>query len=264
MYDYHTHSHFSNDCNSKLEDMVQAAIRKGLRQIAITDHIDLDYLGTDMTFEFDIQAQQDYIENLQKTLGSVIEIKKGIEMGIQPHVLKDCSQLVKRYRPDFVLASMHMAERKDLYNGDFTAGKTALEALTIFFSELEEMVTHYTDYSVVGHFDILKRYDQRMLTLSANTVKTLAEPSFKKIIQMNKGIEINTSGLRQGLEEPLPSRHLLELYYEMGGRIVTMGSDAHMPQDVGHSFEEVAQMLRAIGFKDLYTFKQMEPIPIQL
>lgn len=264
MYDYHTHSHFSNDCQSKLESMVEAAVSKGIKEIAVTDHIDLDYAGTDIYFDFDVSHQQACIAEVQKKVGHVIKIRKGIEMGIQRHVLDDCSKLVDKYKPDFVIASMHMAERKDFYNGDFTQGKTAEEALRIFFEELDVMTTTYKAYSVVGHFDILKRYDERVLKMHPSFIKDLAEGPLKKVISHGKGIEVNSSGLRQGLNETLPSNQLLELYYELGGRIITFGSDAHSPSEVGHSYDKVINQLRMIGFKEIFTFENMQPLAVKI
>lgn len=261
MYDFHMHSHFSSDCNFLMEEMILSAIQKGLKEITFTDHIDYDYNSPEIDFEFDTDVYLETIAGFKEKYSHQIKINVGIEIGIQPHILERCSLLVSKTKPDFIIASQHNVQRKDLYLGDYYVGKEPLEALAYAMKELEEMIDQFKDFSVIGHLDILKRYHQGVRELPKSEYLRLAQPVLEKLIQVGKGIEVNTSGLRQGLNETLPSYELLELYHRLGGRLLTIGADAHQPEDVGHSFPEVLQALKTIGFENIYSFEKMKPIP---
>lgn len=260
MYDFHMHSGFSSDCDAPMASMIESAIEAGLKEITFTDHIDYEYNSTEIEFEFDTDAYVKEIDRLREVYAGKIVIHVGIEMGIQPHILNRCTALVKKVKPDFVIASQHNVGKMDLYLGDYYKNKTPEEALSYAMNELKEMVEQYDAFCVVGHLDILKRYDEAVRNLPKELYLTYAEPVLKTIIAKGKGIEVNTSGLRQGLNETLPSYELLTLYHKLGGKILTIGADAHKPEDVGHSFLEVLKELNRIGFEYLYTFEKMMPI----
>lgn len=261
MYDFHMHSHFSSDCDASMEEMIQSAVSKGLKEITFTDHIDYDYNSPEIDFEFDTDQYKDTIRQFKEKYANQIEINVGIEVGIQPHILKRCRELVEKTGPDFIIASQHNVQKMDLYLGDYYKDKDPLDALAYAMRELESMIDEFDHFCVIGHLDILKRYDQAVRDLPKAEYVRLAKPVLEKLIQKGKGIEVNTSGLRQGLNETLPSAEILELYHRLGGKILTMGADAHKPEDVAHSFPEVLKMLKIIGFEHIYSFKQMKPIP---
>ncbi len=264
MYDFHMHSGFSSDTDVTMKAMIESGIQKGFKQITFTDHIDYEYNSSEIEFEFDTDHYQQEIEAFRNQYGSQIQINLGLEIGIQPHILDRCATLVEKVKPDFVIASLHNVNKKDLYLGEYYIGKTPEEALQAAFEELESMLNEFSDFCVIGHLDIVKRYDTEVRNLPKEIFLKHAEPVLKKLIAMNRGIEVNTSGLRQGLNETLPSYELLTLYRTLGGELLTIGSDAHQPEDIGHSFEEVLKVLKELGFKHIYTFKQMQPTPIAI
>lgn len=265
MYDYHMHSYFSSDTNVEMKAMIESAIQKGFKQITFTDHIDYEYNSPEIQFDFDTQEYRKIIEGFREVYGDKIQINLGLEVGIQPHVLDRCTQLIASTSPDFVIASLHNVEKKDLYLGEYYEDKSAERALTYAFEELLDMLDHFDAFSVIGHLDIVKRYSEGVLALPKDLFVEAATPVLKKLVSMGKGIEVNTSGLRQGLGETLPSTEVLAKYRALGGEIITIGSDAHSPQDIGHSFKEVLETLQTLGFENIYTFSQMKgtPIPIK-
>ncbi len=264
MFDNHMHCNYSSDTDVPMEDMILGAIKNGVRQITFTDHIDYDYNSPEIDFEFDTEVYAKEIAFYREKYASNVKINLGLEIGIQPHILEKCEKLVASLKPDFIIASQHNVARKDLYLGDYYKGKDPVEALRYAMNELAEMIEVYDAFSVIGHVDILKRYDEAVRALDRRYYLEFVKPVFEKLIQKGKGIEVNTSGLRQGLSEPLPSYELLQLYYDMGGRILSIGSDAHKPEDVGHSFGVVYQKLWEIGFRQLYTFEKMVPVAHEL
>ena len=127
-YDYHVHSCFSEDSESAMIDMVQEAIKIGLTEICFCDHVDFGYTDPDFTFVCDVKSQQQEIIECQKLFQPQIEIKKGLEIGLQPHVLNQYETFLSHYELDFVLASMHTCQKKDIHTRVYFVGKTAAEA----------------------------------------------------------------------------------------------------------------------------------------
>ena len=127
LFDYHLHSQFSADSEMTMEQLCQAAVEKGLDEIAITDHHDIDYQDNTIEFLIDRNQYLQEITNFQKKYKDKLKIKKGIEMGLQPHILQKCQQYTDDHF-DFIIGSFHTAEKKDLYNGDFFEGYSQWEA----------------------------------------------------------------------------------------------------------------------------------------
>lgn len=260
MYDYHTHSSFSGDADHSMESMVQGAIQLGLKEIAITDHIDYDYADPSIDFDIDHISYLAEIKRLRELHGHMITIRHGLELGLQPHLMDRCTQLVAAQKPDFVLCSIHTCRRLDLYRGDFYANRSAVEAWEDYLHELHTIVRNYQAYSVLGHLDILRRYDADAAAFPKTSLKHIFIDIFKELIHNGKGIEINTSGYRNPEEMPLPSWDILKWYHEAGGTILTLGSDAHGPDTLAYRFPETLVKLKEIGFKSICTFEAMEPI----
>lgn len=264
MFDYHIHTHFSTDCDFPVRDMIESAIEKGVKEIAFTDHIDYEYNSNEIQFDFNVTEALREIGDISAEYADRISVRRGLEIGIQPHVLGRCSALVNTHAFDFVIASVHNVAKQDLYNGDYYASRTPDQAMRYFYEELAQMLSNFWDYSVVGHFDIVKRYDNDVKALPFDTYKEIIALPLKEVIKAGKGIEVNLSGYRQGLEESLPSFDILKLYRELGGEIVTLGSDSHSPDTIGNYYAEGIELLKKAGFKNLYRFERMVPIPMPL
>ena len=256
MFDFHMHSNFSEDCSTPMEATIESAIEKGFTEICFTEHVDYDYPDPNFTFDLDTKRYDQYIKRMQECYSPKITIRKGIEIGIQPHLFERYHTLLNKEAFDFIIMSMHATDRKDLHNGDFFQNRTPEEAYELYYEELLYCVERFDRYSILGHLDLVKRYKQ--LDIDRNFHEIIAE-LFKTIIPKGKGIEVNTSGFAYGLGSAMPSKDILELYYELGGEIITIGSDAHKPEHVGHRFPEVLQLLDDIGFRYIATFKEEEP-----
>lgn len=256
MFDFHMHSNHSEDCNTPMEETIQSAIEKGFKAICFTEHLDYDYPDPDFTFDLDMDAYNQEIGALQKKFADQITIYKGIEIGIQPHLFERYEKFFAKETFDFIICSLHASDRKDLHNGDFFVGRTAEEAYRIYYEELLHCVTHFDQYNVLGHIDLVKRY--KKLDRDENFHDIIAE-IFKTIIPKGKGIEVNTSGFVYRLNSAMPSKDILQLYYDCGGEIITIGSDAHFAKHVGHHFDDILTQLKEIGFKYIATFKEQQP-----
>lgn len=256
MFDFHMHSDFSEDCFTPMEATIESAIEKGFTKICFTEHLDYDYPDPDFTFDLDTVRYEEKIRDMQEQYSDRITIKKGIEIGIQPHLFERYQELLTKETFDFIICSMHASDRKDLHNGDFFIGRTPEEAYRFYYEELLYCVKHFDHYNILGHLDLVKRY--KKLTSEENFHEEISE-IFKTIIPKGKGIEVNTSGFAYGLGSAMPSKDILQLYFDLGGEIITIGSDAHKPEHVGHRFKEILHLLKAIGFRYLATFSEKEP-----
>jgi histidinol-phosphatase (PHP family) len=261
MIDLHVHSHFSSDCEEKMEEMIKEAIARKIEVIAITDHIDYDYKDPTINFDFDVDLFLSEIKRLKKKYQNEIKILIGLELGLQEHIIDKLKSLTNQYAFDFIIGSFHTVDSKDLYRGDFYVNRTSEEAWDIYLDEVYSTLLKFDDFSVLGHLDLIKRYNEDIRNVDLSNYKEKLEKIFKLIIKKNIGLEVNTSGLRKtyGLNETLPSREILELYYDCGGQIITIGSDSHTKETLASHYEPVKKMLEAIGFKDIYIFEKMQP-----
>lgn len=256
MFDYHIHSNFSADCETPMEDTIEVAITKGLKEICFTEHIDYDYPDPTIEFELDLERYDQKIKEVQAKYKDKISIKKGVEIGVQPHLLDRYNELLHKETFDFIICSMHTADQKNLHRGDFFNNRTIEEAYELYYEELLYCVKNFEAYSILGHLDLVKRY--RTLT-SDTDFHDIIESIFTTIISKGKGIEINTSGFAYGLNSAMPSEDILKLYKECGGEIITVGSDAHEARHVSHRFKEIYQLLDSLGFTSIATFHNREP-----
>lgn len=264
MYEYHLHSHFSGDCQEQMEDIILEAIKKGGKQICFTDHLDYDYPTTEIQFEFDPEAFLEKYNEMYEKYKGLIHLQKGIEMGLQPHIIDQCLAFNKRFQPEFVICSFHVAQKKDLFNGDFFVGKTGQEAWDVFLDDMYETLSKFKDYSVVGHLDILKRYNDSVKEVPFAYYKDKYKRILDLIIADERGIEVNISGWRTDLNETLPARHLLEMYHELGGQYITIGSDAHKKDDIYSHFKPGLELLADIGFEYFTIYENRQPIQVSI
>lgn len=257
MFDYHMHTSFSADSRADMQEMIETAIAKGLTEICFTEHIDYDYPDDTIVFDLDYDAYTETIERYKKQFQNDITIKKGVELGIQPHLFERYDALMAKTSFDFVICSMHTVENKSLHYGEIFEGRTLDEAFAVYYDEFYHCLQHFKDYNVLGHVDLIKRYAKET---TPNLFHDELAEIFDLIIPEGKGIELNTSGTRYGLSHNLASPDVLQLYKDRGGEIITLGSDAHRPSEIAHEFRESLDLLQSIGFKYVTTFENRKPL----
>ena len=269
--DYHVHTEFSDDSVYLMEDIVKDAIAKGIKEICFTDHVDYgikidwDEPGKVQWRHGEPMANVDYpkyfkkIAEMKEKYGDQITIKEGMEFGMQTHTIPQFKVLFDKYHFDFIILSCHQVEDKEFWTQDFQAGRTQDEYQQRYYQEIYEVISEYKDYCVLGHLDLLKRYDQAG-DYPFEKIEPMVIKILKQVIADGKGIEINTSSHAYGLSDLMPSRQILKLYHDLGGTIVTIGSDTHKAATLGAFIEETKEEMRKIGFKYYCTYKDMKPI----
>lgn len=262
-YDYHMHSNFSNDSKSSMEDMIKKSISLGLKEICFTDHVDYD-LANDFDWGIDYDKYFSSIEYFQNKYDGKINIKKGIELGLQNQIINKCSADATKYPFDFIICSLHAIDRIDLYFGDFFKDKDQHTAYEVYFKELYNIVKDYKNYSVLGHLDLVKRYGNYDNILDDSLFSDIIEAILKQVIYDGKGIEINTSCYRYNLPDLTPSRHIINMYKDLGGEIITTGSDSHNPSQIAYNFDYIYSYLKNCGFNHVCKFDKMNPSFIKI
>lgn len=254
--DYHVHTQFSDDSTMPMEEAVWQAMAMGLEEICFTEHIDYG-VKTDMNC--DCNAYFKEISRCRDLWGSRIRIRSGMEFGMQTHTVEQFQETFDKYPFDFVILSCHEVGDKELWNYEFQRGKSQDEYNLQYYEEILKVVRQYEDYSVLGHLDMIRRYD-RNGNYPFEKVKDVVEEILRLAIAGGKGLEVNTSCYRYGLHDLTPGREILKLYRALGGEIITIGSDAHTPKWIGWELGGVQEELIEMGFEDIYTFEGMKPV----
>ena len=268
--DYHVHTEYSDDSQYPMEACVKDAIAKGIQEICFSDHVDsgvkLDPMGLDEETKKHFVLNVDYpryfaqIQELQKKYAGKIVLRKGLEFGIQTSTISAFQKLQEQWPMDFVILSIHQVHNEQFHIHEFQTGKTQAQYYAEYYQELYDVIQRYKDYSVLGHLDVIKRYDEKDGYDGFTKHYDLIKAILMRVIQDGKGIELNTSFRRYGLDSLLPDERILRLYLELGGTILTIGSDSHAPAHLGDGIEEMKPKLREIGFTQFCTFDNMQPI----
>lgn len=263
MFDYHMHSSFSADSQMAMEEACQTAVQKGLAEIVFTEHLDYFYPNCSLVFQFDYGEYARCVEEMQERFRGNLTVLKGVEIGLHPSVEEKNRQFVADHSFDFIIGSVHICADLDLHNGDYFKGKTLKEALSLYFETVYHAVRQNPYFHVLGHLDLIKRYvhylNVRHDTIDWQEYYPIIEETLKVLIETGRGIELNMSGYRYGLDTSLPDGGVLRLYKRLGGEVITVGSDAHHPEYIAHHFKEAYQLLEETGFRYVTTFRQGKP-----
>ena len=276
--DYHLHSEFSDDCETNLESLIESAKNKGLSSICLTDHYDMDFPKEKYGIEFylDIDNYIDRISELRNKLLPDFDLRIGVEQGLMPSTCKKLENYSRENKGiDFIICSSHLVDGKDPYYPDTFINEdgspaNAIDIYRQYFEEMLYIVKNFQDYNVYGHIDYIFRYGPKNvdhIKICADNYEEIIFSRFKDlfyeilkcIIENGKGIEINTGSLYRGMDFAHPHTLILKMYKELGGEILTFGSDAHDLEHLGYCFNEASEMAKGIGFKYFCTFKDMKP-----
>ena len=262
--DQHTHSEYSMDSQNRIEDVCEKAIAMGLCELVITDHCDLNSNVMISSLEPPYEAEKAYkaMCSYRDKYKDKIKISVGIELGQAHDCPEKANEILKKYSYDQVIGSVHnLRGMPDFYLMAFykLTGRQCQIFLTQYFKELEEIVD-------LGYFDTLAHLTYPLRYFKEGGHEISLEPHmpaikriFEKLISQGKALEVNTSGYRKDLGCPLPDLDILKLYYDMGGRLITVGSDAHYVEDIGCDIQRTYDELKKIGFTHIVSFTGRKP-----
>ena len=253
--DTHVHSSFSADCSTPMEENVLAAIDKGLPYICLTDHIDYDFPVGDEVFDFDKAEYFETIDSLKRKYRDKIRVLAGVELGMQPHLKVPYEALLKDWPFDFVIGSQHLVRGNDPYYPETFEGVSDKEIYRAYFEEMLNNIKQFHGFDALGHLDYIIRYGKERRGYRYSEYADLLDEILKLLLKYNIAVEVNTAGIRKRLGFPNPQPEVLRRYREMGGTLVTVGSDSHKSYSIGYGFEQTAALLKSIGFTHIVCFE---------
>ena len=262
--DVHMHCGFSNDSETRPEDMVESAIAKGLSVICFTDHYDKDNLDWGDEAIFDVESYFQKMIALQEEYRDRIDIRIGAEIGMQPYLAEYYQEFMAQHPFDFVIGSVHSVLEHDVAL-DFFQKHSDPEGYKIYFEEMLQDVQKIKSYDVLGHLDYIVRYsNQGSKGFNLNDYMDIIEEILKQVIVHGKGIEMNMSGLKYGLGAPHPQPEIIKRYRELGGEIITVGADGHIPEHIAYDYHLADDILKSCGFKYYTEFKGRKPVFVKI
>jgi histidinol-phosphatase (PHP family) len=268
LFDNHNHSEFSFDApKSKIERSTQAAIERGLGGICFTDHYDFISkalqegikAGCDETF--DIKRQQEEIDRVQM-LYPEVKVLKGIELGLEKECREDIKKVLAENSFDQVIASIHYIDDTDPYHGEYYLGKNFKQAYGHYLETLYTEMTWFGDFDVMGHYDYITRYpDYPQESILYKDFPDEMDSILRYLSYEGKALEINTKTYQtyRG-RTPICDINILKRYHELGGEIISLGSDSHNESRVAEHFDWAADFVRSAGFRYLAHFENRKLI----
>ena len=273
--DMHMHTWFSTDSEACPCDMADEAVRKGLKTICFTDHFDKDDLEWGEEGIFDVDAYFVEMQKLQEEYAGKLNIRIGIELGLRTYLKDYYEELTKKYPFDFVIGSVHNVPYKKDAEGNILYTDPASEKLFIDRTDKEayrlmmettlENVRTSDCFQTLGHLDYVVRYGKsREKEYSYTDYADIIDEILKLLIEKEKGLEVNSAGLKYGLPFAHPHPDVLKRYRELGGEIITIGADAHKPEHIAYDFAKAEEILKSCGFKYYTEFFEQKPVFKQL
>ena len=284
-HDMHMHSSFSTDSDTPMQSMVENAMKRGLSGICFTEHMDLDYPQQyfpkiPKAFETDPEKVHAEIVRLRALTGQSSEtpsdpvnrsgtfwIGFGLEFGMQSHLADRFHETAARCLPDFIAASQHLVHSLDPYYPETWENTSPPDMVDRYYREMLSNLKNMQDWDTLAHMDYIIRYiPDRGNTVydSMSRHQEVIDKILRHVISAGKCLEVNTAGYKYGLGQPNPSSSILKRYRELGGDNITVGSDAHEPEQIAFAFDQAAALLRSLGFDSYCIFSRriMKRIPL--
>ncbi len=259
--DFHVHTSFSSDSEELLENAVVGAIKAGLKTLCITEHMDMDYPTGE--FMLDTAAYKAELMRVKEKHSGQIELLYGVELGLMDYLAPRLYEYAGAQDFDFIIGSSHLIGGVDPYYPEYFDGLGDKEGIRRYFHSILDNIAAFGDFDVYGHLDYVVRYSKAKSYTPADYAE-MTDEILKKLITMGKGIELNTAGLKYGLGWAHPHPEILARYHELGGEIITVGSDSHRSEHIAYDFDKARDILTAAGFKYYTVFRKRKPEFVKL
>ncbi len=249
IYDCHIHTKFSTDSTMNIEDAIEVAGEQGIGLI-ITDHMDYKHcVPNEFIFDPDEYFNEYGVYRNEKLL-------IGVEIGFKEEALKEIRNLVNNYPFDFILGAIHIVNGMDIYYKDYYMGKSKKQAYEEYLKAILLLVKHHDLFDSLAHIDYITRYSTyEDKNLYYTEFPDLIDSILKELSNADKAIEINT----RCIHDKKTADNLIEIlqrFKELGGKYITIGSDAHNPEDIGINFDRVKEIVHMCNLKPVYYKKR--------
>lgn len=265
LIDMHIHSDSSPDGVHSPMFICEQAVDKGLRAIAFTDHCEIDKFFTE---KYDRMVFNSYFEcsKARHAFEGQILVLIGTEMAQPLSNVKLAENVLKKYNYDYVIASIHTPK-------DFGCDIKEIEYDKIdvykfmerYFEELAEL-SEWSGCDALAHLTCPMRRIEGLykIDFDYSKISSATDKLLTSMIKNGKALEINTSGLRQPIGKTMPDVNIIRRYKELGGKLITVGSDAHSAYDCGAGVKEAIAIAKECGFEKLTFFVKREPMEIDI
>ncbi len=265
LWNNHMHTEFSGDSTTPMEDMMKASYESSLIGITFTDHLDLDYYHEPHLFDLDIEAYRKCYEKLLLTKPEDFQMLWGIELGLQPHLADNHKEIISKYNFDYIIGSSHQVDKEDPYYPEYFERLGIKEGVRRYFSSIIENINSFKDFDAYGHLDYIMRYSKEaQATLTYRDYGDIVDEILNLLIRNNIALEINTAAYKFGLSEPNPEINIIKRYKELGGNLITLGSDAHVTEHILVGYDKIKDVLLSCGFDEYVIYKNRQPVFLPL
>lgn len=274
LYDNHNHSQFSFDGGrTSVGKTVNSAIGKGLAGVCFTDHCDFFVPPMKAKYEeyvpevFDVEARNAEIDKVNAKSPQDFHVFKGIEIGVQKSERDKIAAHLEKYSFDEIIASVHYLDDTDPFWGGYYEGKTWRYAYGHYLETLyEEMVWLGDRFDIMGHYDYVTRYaPYPECSILYKDFPDILDSMLRYLAENGKALEINTKTYQDFKgRTPVLDKNILMRYRELGGEIISLGSDSHDADRVGFNFERTAALVSRCGFRYLAHFDKRKPVMLPI
>lgn len=254
--DLHTHSAFSTDSDEPLLEMAESAVRKGLNTLCLTEHMDFDY-PTAGEFQLDTDTYRTELLRVRGELSDRLELLFGVELGLLDYLSDTLYEFASAWDFDFIIGSAHQIDGFDPFYPEYFEKYGGKNGILRFFEGMLASIKNFDNYDVLGHIDYIVRYSPEK-SYDPLDYREVLDEILRTVISAGRGIEINTKGL-DSLGYVHPNEWVLKRYRELGGEIVTIGSDAHDGTRIAAGFDSAEQALKSAGFERYAIYRNRKP-----
>lgn len=265
--DTHIHTSFSTDSETDMQEQILSAHAKGFNGVCITDHMDynfpasaLEHPVAGIPFCFDLESYFKKIDRLKQT--APIHVLTGVECGLQllPDVIAKNKKLCQNEKFDYIIGSLHLVDGKDPYYPSFWENKNPDKCILNYFEKIVENLTQFHDFDSLGHLDYIVRYAPKGYAYQPERFQTIIMEILQLLIRNDIALEINTSGFKSSSGRQNPHDKIIEWYVSLGGKMITIGSDAHSTEFLGYHFDDVVWLLKEYGISQYTVFQKRIPM----
>lgn len=256
MLDLHSHTKYSADSTEIPENHIDTAIKKGCNIFGFSEHLDYDYIVNNLdVIMTDVKAYYENTIRLKKIYSGRITLLCGIEFAFDKKAEPYYIETDKKYNFDYIINSVHVAGGLDCYFQPYFEGKTKQNAYRQYLKQVLLSIDAAFDYQIIAHIGYVARNAPYENTnLNYNDHSKIIDDILKRIIERQKVLEVNTN-VKTIKSLYLPTFEIIKRYYEMGGRLITYGSDCHQSARICDKYDIVIDMLKSIGFNELAYFE---------
>lgn len=264
--DSHLHSCHSGDSDASMQEQIEAGLCRGLTRMCFTDHYDMDFPYENTPdlepgcFELDLDSYSKDFHSMKEKYAGRMDLGWGIELGIQPHLGDRLQRYVDDHPGfDMIIGSTHICEHMDPYYPVFFEGRSEREAFRSYFEQSLESIRAFHDFDTYGHLDYVVRYGaEKDRFYEYEDYADIIDQILDELVRNGIALEVNTSALGKGCRHFNPAPAILTRYRQMGGELITVGSDAHIPENIALHFRDTAGILKDLGFRYYAVFRKRQ------